>query len=59
MSNLAKKTHLSRRNLYKIFSGQGNPTLNTFFEILKILDMKLGRVHTKYAHAFGQNKSKC
>ena len=41
MSNLAKKTHCSRRNLYKIFSGQGNPTLDTFFEIIKTLNLKL------------------
>jgi len=41
MSKLAEKTCMSRRNLYKILAKEGNPTLNTFFEIIKTLDMKL------------------
>jgi putative addiction module killer protein/probable addiction module antidote protein len=41
MNGLAKKTKMSRRNLYKIFSKDGNPTLNTFFEILRALDLKI------------------
>ncbi|MDR1941165.1 MAG: putative addiction module antidote protein [Endomicrobium sp.] len=41
MSNLAKKTKFSRRNLYKVFSDEGNPTLDTFFEIMKSLNLKM------------------
>ena len=41
MSKLAQKTNCSLRNLYKIFSKHGNPTLDTFFEIIKTLNMKL------------------
>jgi probable addiction module antidote protein len=41
MSGFAKKTKMSRRNLYKIFGKDGNPTLNTFFEILQALNLKL------------------
>ena len=41
MSGLAEKTKMSRRNLYKVFGKNGNPTLNTFFEILNVLDLKL------------------
>jgi probable addiction module antidote protein len=40
MSKLAEKTRFSRRNLYKIFSKDGNPTITTFFQILKALDIK-------------------
>lgn len=34
ISELARKTHLNRQNLYKIFSGKGNPKLETIENIL-------------------------
>ena len=41
MVKLAQKSYCSRRNLYKIFSIEGNPTINTFFEVIKALKMKI------------------
>lgn len=41
MSQLAKRTHLNRQNLYHILSKKGNPTLDTFGLILKGLGYKL------------------
>jgi probable addiction module antidote protein len=41
MSELARKTHLNRQNLYSILSRKGNPRLDTFGLILKGLGFKL------------------
>lgn len=41
MSQLAKRTHLNRQNLYHVLSEKGNPTLDTFGLILKGLGYKL------------------
>ena len=41
MSQLAKKTHLNRQNLYQALSKEGNPTLDTFELILKGLGYRL------------------
>jgi probable addiction module antidote protein len=41
MSQLAKKTHLNRQNLYHVLSKKGNPTLDTFDLILKGLGYRL------------------
>src|SRR3990167_5838016 len=41
MGQLAKKTHLNRRNLYHVLSEKGNPTLDTFGLILRGLGYKL------------------
>lgn len=41
MTELAKKTHLNRQNLYNILSKKGNPRLDTFGLILKGLGFKL------------------
>lgn len=41
ISKLAKKTHLNRQALYKILSKDGNPTLDTFGQILKGLGFHL------------------
>lgn len=41
MSQLAKKTHLNRQNLYHVLSEKGNPTLDTFELILKGLGYRL------------------
>lgn len=49
MTELARKTHLNRQNLYSILSKKGNPRLDTFGLILKGLGFKLtieqGSVH--------------
>lgn len=41
MSQLSKKTHLNRQNLYQVLSKNGNPTLGTFELILKGLGYRL------------------
>ncbi len=41
MTELARKTHLNRQNLYSILSKKGNPRLDTFGLILKGLGFKL------------------
>lgn len=41
MSQLAKKTHLNRQNLYHVLSKKGNPTLDTLELILKSLGYRL------------------
>ena len=41
MSQLAKRTHLNRQNLYHVLSEKGNPTLDTFEIILKGLGYRL------------------
>ena len=41
LTELARKTHLNRQNLYSILSKKGNPRLDTFGLILKGLGYKL------------------
>lgn len=41
MTELSRKTHLNRQNLYNILSKKGNPRLDTFGLILKGLGFKL------------------
>ncbi|MCH9689721.1 MAG: transcriptional regulator [Gammaproteobacteria bacterium] len=41
MTELARKTHLNRQNLYSILSKKGNPRLDTFGIVLKGLGFKL------------------
>jgi len=41
ISDLARKTHLSRQNLYKIFANKVNPRFNTLALILRALGYSL------------------
>jgi probable addiction module antidote protein len=41
LTELARKTHLNRQNLYSILSQKGNPRLDTFGILLKGLGYKL------------------
>jgi len=41
ISDLAKKTKLNRQNLYRILSGDGNPTISTLGNILHGLGFRL------------------
>lgn len=41
MSDLARKTGLTREGLYKALSGKGNPTLDTVMKIAKALGLRL------------------
>jgi probable addiction module antidote protein len=41
MSEIADATGLSRENLYRALSANGNPTLTTTLEVLKALGLKL------------------
>ena len=41
MSALARKTGISREALYKAFSDQGNPTLDTMLRVMKALGVRL------------------
>jgi probable addiction module antidote protein len=41
MAKTAQAAKLKRRSLYKILNKNGNPTLNSFFEILKSLNLRL------------------
>jgi probable addiction module antidote protein len=41
MSQIASETGLSREQLYRSFSGQGNPTLKTTFAVMKALGIEL------------------
>ena len=41
MSELAKKTGISRKGLYKALSADGNPRLETLISVLDALDLKL------------------
>jgi probable addiction module antidote protein len=49
MSQLAKKTGLTRDTLYKAFGEGGNPTLDTLFRVLRALGIRL--VATPKHHA--------
>ncbi|HEY3778644.1 MAG TPA: addiction module antidote protein [Rhizomicrobium sp.] len=41
MSQIANKTGLSREQLYRSFSAQGNPTLKTTIAVMKALGVEL------------------
>jgi probable addiction module antidote protein len=41
MSQIASKTGLSREQLYRSFSSEGNPTLKTTLAVMKALGIKL------------------
>jgi probable addiction module antidote protein len=47
MSEIAVKTGLSREQLYRSFSAEGNPTLKTTLAVMKALGVDLAaKVHT-------------
>jgi len=47
MSQIARETGLSREQLYRSFSENGNPTLKTTLAVMKALGVELtARVHT-------------
>ena len=47
MTELARETGLSREQLYRSFSAQGNPTLKTVFTVMKALGIDITvRPHT-------------
>lgn len=48
MAQIAGQTGLSREQLYRSFSEQGNPTLKTMLAVLKALGLELT---TRVAHA--------
>jgi probable addiction module antidote protein len=41
MSEIARKTGLSRESLYKALSAEGNPEFATILKVLRALDLKL------------------
>jgi len=41
MSDLARQTGISREALYRAFSEQGNPTLDTLMRVMKALGVRL------------------
>ncbi|MBK1736214.1 putative addiction module antidote protein [Halorhodospira abdelmalekii] len=41
MTELARETGLSREQLYRSFSEQGNPTLKTLLKVMRALDVDL------------------
>lgn len=41
MTQIARETGLSREQLYRSFSGDGNPTLKTTIAVMKALGMQL------------------
>jgi probable addiction module antidote protein len=41
MAEIAEQTGLSREQLYRSFSGQGNPTLKTTLAVMKTLGLQL------------------
>ena len=45
MTALSQKTGIAREQLYRSFSGQGNPTLKTTFSVLEALGIKLSVSH--------------
>jgi probable addiction module antidote protein len=48
MAEIAVKTGLSREQLYRSFSAEGNPTLKTMLAVMKALDVDLAaKVHTE------------
>jgi probable addiction module antidote protein len=47
MSELARKTGLSREGLYKALSGEGNPSFSTIMKVAKALGLGLSFVPKK------------
>jgi probable addiction module antidote protein len=48
MAEIAVKTGLSREQLYRSFSAEGNPTLKTMLAVMKALGVDLAaKVHTE------------
>ncbi len=41
MSAIARKTHLKRESLYRMLSKRGNPELNSIFNVLHAVGLKL------------------
>lgn len=41
MSEIAKETGLSREQLYRTFSGKGNPTLKTMLAVMKAISVDI------------------
>lgn len=41
IAHLSQETHLNRESLYRLFSGRGNPTLETLTSILKAFGLKI------------------
>ncbi len=41
MACIAEKTGLSREQLYRSFSNQGNPTLKTLLAVMQAMDMEI------------------
>ena len=49
MAQIASETGLSREQLYRSFSGNGNPTLKTTIAVMKALGIELtARVHAEH-----------
>lgn len=48
ITNIARKSGVSRRNLYKVFSGTGNPSAKTLLSLMTALNVKLSidKAHT-------------
>jgi probable addiction module antidote protein len=42
MSALSQKTKLNRANLYKMFSGHGNPRIQNVETVLKVFGLRIG-----------------
>ena len=42
MTDIARKTGLSRESLYKALSAEGNPELATILKVMSALDLKVG-----------------
>ncbi len=42
MTEIAKKTGLTRESLYKALSAEGNPEFATVLKVLSALDLKMG-----------------
>ena len=41
MTQIARQTGLNRENLYRVFSEQGNPELNSLEKLLKVIGLRL------------------
>ena len=41
VSELASKAQISRQHLHLLFSGKGNPTIETLASILRVLDLSI------------------
>lgn len=41
MSTIARKAHLKRESLYRMLSNEGNPELNSIFNVLHAVGLKL------------------